>query len=308
MLAIKKYIYKTKGFTIKTKTKTVQIKLSNGKVITKVMHYDCLTDVSPEAISKGDLILPEVDSISFNAFQNIKDCYINSIVLPKGLKEIAREHHVLPFFYLKHWPTIEMPEVEKANFFTENGKLYEMDENAFLQPNTLPTSVELVYASPYSSYAPRGRASIIDLTQPVAVTENGVEVPSKLTQIKTLRINPGAYKNSGIDKISVTVKPHTEVLINSIKTDRLHTFGIPDEIVLNGTKITQSQFLTHRARMLIGITPTEHDIMVQHIDGSNDVEKYWNADEINETFTAWSHRIEPEQQPSNSSNSKRNPR
>ena len=292
MLAIKKYIYSKKGFTIVTKDKTIQKVLPNGKLVTKVVKYDCLTSISPQALTiDSTLTLPEVDSISFAAFEKIKNSdRIFKIILPKNLQEIEREHHVLPFFYLKHWATIEIEPGGNTTFFIEDGKLYTTDKYSTPEQTPCPKTVELVYANPYNRNSEYSKASVINLTDEITQ-----QPESKLKQIKTVRINPGAYKQSGLKTITVLLPNNCELNLNSIRTADLQYFGMPDNFVVNGKTVTQSQFLTHGARILIGIENKNGNIFVDHIDGTNEIEKYWNNDEKCETLESWQIGIKREE-------------
>ena len=290
MLAIKRHIYAKKGFTIVTRDKTIQKTLPNGKIVTKVIKYDCLTSISPEAVCDSTLKLPEVDYISFSAFEKIKNSdRFYKIVLPKNLKEIERQHHVLPFFYLNRWVPIEVEPGGDSTFFVEDGKLFTTDKYSVQEQATYPKTVEIVYANPYNKNEPTARASYINLSEEITKKPE-----SRLKEIKTVRINPGAYKNSGLTTVRATLPNGCEFNINSIRSANLHKYGMPDELIVNNQVITQSQFFTHRARILIGIENKNGNIFVCHIDGSNEVEKFWNNDEKTETLESWKTSVERE--------------
>lgn len=263
----KEYSFKKQGFIVEIKTQ----KIGNSKSA-KVL---VLKQILPQAINGGVLNLPEVDEISFGAIANLANQTINVINIPASVKVIEKQGHIYPFAKLNSLYKITTENTKPENFFMVNQDLYytpsipQNKNSRTLKTHLQPKAIELVNTFSSKYFIPQ--------TPPFVTT-------------KTIIINNGAFAfTNKQSQINTELNNGQTLQLNPAKDEHLkHNY--PDEIIINGKTLTQSEFLFNGGRMLVEIKNNNNNLSVSHIDCTDYVEKFANADLVEEPLSTWKNK------------------
>lgn len=263
----KEYSFKKQGFIVEIATRKV--------VGSKSVKVVVLKKILPQAIVNGVLNLPEVDEIKFNAIANLSNQTINVINIPASVKVIEKQGYIYPFAKLNSLYKITTENTKPENFFMVNQDLYysssipQNKNSRALKTQLQPKAIELVNTFSSKYFVPQ--------TPPFVTT-------------KTIIINNGAFAfvNSQ-SQINTELNNGQSLQLNPAKDEHLkHNY--PDEIIINGKTLTQSEFLFNGGRMLVEIKNNNNNLSVSHIDCTDYVEKFANFDLVEEPLSTWKNK------------------
>lgn len=203
-------------------------KLSNNKQI----KVNILKDVSPKCVnSKGELFLPSVDIVAFDALINVKGI-VKKIYIPKTVKIIDKEGYLYPFSYIDNLEQIEVSE-ENNIFYCDKGYVYKnlLQYENQISVLTMPTKEDLKFCDKQN----------IELI--FDSTKNSVyKSPENFDQ---LIINNGAFfSNNRIKSANLKLKENAVVKINPARDLSYTTIN---DILINNNPIKLVDFVTKGA-------------------------------------------------------------
>lgn len=209
-----------------------EVVVKPGRLINnKPTKVRILKSVSPKCVNElGELTLPNVDVVDFNALSQVKDL-IKTLNIPKSVCVFETEGYLYPFSYLDNLQNVNVDSDNKIFYVDNYNRVYKklLPQEDFVSVLTMPTKEDFAKAS----------------SKKVELLFDGSknQVYTAPQNFEKLIINNGAFfPNLRIKRAEFNLQENATVQINPARDSG---YSDLNEILVNGNPVNLIDYVTN---------------------------------------------------------------